>query len=1145
MTNKKFVWIIGLVLLAMLPIANAFNWTSNAITVNNFQSNTSNQIFDSTGLNNGTALEVTYINSCLNISGVSSRCANFSEVKKSKINYSNNAAWAMNGVNWSYVLLYSVPINDLSSTFSRGNFGGSLDGAYFFGAHTNPQYIDYWGINNPITTRAPNNVFHMVVITHNTAGFESKIYFDGTLNTTKAMGGNTATDTTMQYVGCDANAPTTTCQDMKVGLFAVFKNRIITLAEVTELWNSGNFLNNIVQSVTPIAIVNQTYPATNQQFTTSSGLFFWATANVTINNLNTSLYIDGIQQSLTKLTVSGNDVLTNFTGYSLNNGTHTYYIQYSNYTTTVNSTTLTFLVNSLPKLNQTYPANNTQFNTNSMYFFTSANVTDSATNVTLFIDGVKNQSILIATGNNVLSNFTGFTLAAGTHTWYMQYQVLNATANTTTNTFFIDTVVPGISSTFINGSAHYRYNNITGRFNFTDETVIFAWNISIDNTQIAGATGLSVTYVDYNLSTNLSAFGEGKKTLRVRVADGHTAEKLSEEYSIDKGFFNDKLEFTTERNSIEIKKKDPSFSDEWSTKRETDRFTFAIEPNEKSDIQTFIVNTEKELYVLNRPDLPYKSWIVSGNNWLDFKIKNQDDFTISIEKLTSTSAEVTVGNIRNTNKIEFESIGELNVIQQNFTFYIFNASLTYTSPVLETNSNTFYLTVFKNTSDYNTSNIFSFVNTGSIANSVVLRNATHDIYSATYSPPVGAPNPSNLSWNFTAISSTYRIQASQVISPMLINNCSNTSFARALNLSVYDEANQTILANATINVALTIFSGNASQTVVFNTTFRNGLTYAVCINPNDASYNVSSIMQYYAPGYAVRSYYIINMLINNVTQYINLFDVPISLSSIIQVKTYEQETSLPISGAYVSLLRFYPETNSYQTVEIERSDSTGFSIFSLIPYNTFYRWVVNYNGAIVLTTNPATVYTGTTTLPVPLGSNQLQSLQYIGQVGTNVSCDQSTLTCNFIWADTNNLVQTAIFQVYRVSGFGKQLIYNQSTSSPTGSMFYTITENTTGRNYEAVGSIQTNNNLYVVGRANLLANSLYSGFGTTGTVIYSAMILVMVGGLLLIDIGPVGVVLGSWAGIVFGAVFGIVPLTWAAILSLLVIGGVMLFYSKS
>ena len=186
-------------------------------------------------------------------------------------------------------------------------------------------------------------------------------------------------------------------------------NTSLTDAQILGIYNAGAGctypFTACADPVNPIATVNQTFPSNNSQFNFSSNLYFWVTSNVTINNLNTTLFVDGVNTQ-SKLTANGNDVLTNFTGINFSSGTHSFYIQYKNDTTTVNTTTNTFFIDLVfPAITSTLVNNSIYYTSNFTQFF--AFIDDqmlSSYNITLNGVSIYSNYSLVTNYSNVTVN---------------------------------------------------------------------------------------------------------------------------------------------------------------------------------------------------------------------------------------------------------------------------------------------------------------------------------------------------------------------------------------------------------------------------------------------------------------------------------------------------------------------------------------------------------------------------------------------------------------------------------------------------------------------------------------------------------------------------------------------------------------------
>ena len=174
-----------------------------------------------------------------------------------------------------------------------------------------------------------------------------------------------------------------------------------------------------------------------------------------------------------------------------------------------------------------------------------------------------------------------------------------------------------------------------------------------------------------------------------------------------------------------------------------------------------------------------------------------------------------------------------------------------------------------------------------------------------------------------------------------------------------------------------------------------------------------------------------------------------------------------------------------------------------------------------------------------------ESLQKIRGIYGNVTCTLATHTCAYTWSDPTGLTQYATLKVYSLDGFGKNLIYGQNTSSASGIMFYTVPAASwrNGTLYSAEGGIETNtaNSFWVYDRAEMIGRAGDLGlWGGINNVLFGMMLLVCAMAFIFIDLGPAGIITGSMVALGVGAFLGWVPLTVPAIISLIIIGGIII-----
>lgn len=303
-------------------------------------------------------------------------------------------------------------------------------------------------------------------------------------------------------------------------------------------------------------------------------------------------------------------------------------------------------------------------------YFRILNLTSGATsNITLWNNGILVDSWFVTSfpyQNNKSS------LSDGNYT-------LNATNTIQSYNIIIDNNAPMLSTNFVNGVSMLR-NNLTGQFNFSD-TNLYSWNVSIDGVTIANATNITYSSYVYNLSYNISGLSVGQHILGVTVKDGHTGEVLKEDWNVEKSFLKNDLIFETGNNIISIQKKDGNIFDSFTAQKEVDRYTFNFEPLQisKDNTYTFLVNVKEKGVIVERENTPYKRWIITGNNWIDFYGEGLDNDNVVINQIDDYNFEVTTISKGEMSAIQFQSIGELNIYSVNYTFYV--GGINITSPL--------------------------------------------------------------------------------------------------------------------------------------------------------------------------------------------------------------------------------------------------------------------------------------------------------------------------------------------------------------------------------------------------------------------------------------------------------------------------------
>jgi len=694
------------------------------------------------------------------------------------------------------------------------------------------------------------------------------------------------------------------------------------------------------------------------------------------------------------------------------------------------------------------------FNNNYTSLFWNNGSDNITTNMNVYNDSINNITYM---------NITGWTWNEGNNNITIYANITGNVLNAKTN-FTIDTINPQVTGTFYKNNMILLNDQINGSFTFSD-TYLYSINITIDNSLIIyNITNINTTSQQVNFSISSTLLSAGIHKLNLTVSDSHTALSIPK-YDVQQKSEN-ALTFNTENNVISIKTQDTK--DALTYEKQVDRYNFILEPQDTtSDTITFIIDTQNDINIIDKPNSPYKKWIVSGNNWIDFINNEYDLNSIDITKTSNKQAIITLQKINKNEEITkpviFQSIGGLNINYLNFTFYTINNTVTYTNPVGEGTITPIMLNMNITDTGLNYNDInATFTYNGTIQALTKTSDTTRVTFTSNVLTPIVTYPSQNVSmkWNLTITNNMTSVQNfNQTVQSVGIN-FSCTGNGVALNFTCYQEENLTKIGNCQLNINVEALNTNGQVIKVFGNNFSGSNDYTVCINPPSINYTINAKMQY-GDGiiYSIRNYYLLNYILTNITQKVSLYSLTDSATNNIVHTVFNKNTGEKIVGAYVKILRYYPALNNgsdagYRTVEVERTDVNGQILAKMILGDAWYKYIVEYPiDTIVLSTEVETILSLTKNLPVTLGIGNLVKWNNIRQLSGDVSFDEPTKTFIFTWNNKLNTDVIGNLKVYQDTGFTKILVYDYSLTTSAGTIAYQLTMDTTGKKYLAQGWI--------------------------------------------------------------------------------------------
>jgi hypothetical protein len=785
---------------------------------------------------------------------------------------------------------------------------------------------------------------------------------------------------------------------------------------------------------------------------------------------------------------------------------------------------------------------------------------------------VANVNSALVTCTNVANSFQcapidsvdGMTSFSVTCTDTNNFIWISATTN-----IYIDTINPIlVSTTFVNNSVYLSKKNLSGYFEFTDSN-LWRFNVSIDGISIYERLDINSTTANFTVNYNTTSLSAGKHSMLVQAFDSHTAATIPE-YGVSQALFSKELNYDTGKNTIKITAVDESVKllNPLSTKKERDRYTFNYKPAKDQNNYTFEVETKDELHIINNEKTDYKTWIVSGNNWIDFYVRGRKDIAVTITQLAPNKARIVVYAIPKVNPgkgesttakiangvgvIQFSSVGDLNVLALNYTFFVYNATLYYMPVVSETQMQSLAAVVNLGGENLATTAELFYNNTLSTNVSTSGNYSTSYVFNKSFFTPQVENTQQIVSyWRVNVSGYSEQIIFSQQVNDIgLTTNCSEPNATSAITFYGRDEETESLVTYS-LGIDADIWISDPTLLINVHFDFANSTNYTLCVKPASAIYQIYAVMEYIAPDYADRKYYLYNTTISGAApQDVNLYLLNLTtggstINNLFQI--INQQTGNPIANSYIKFYRYYPGQNEYKLVEVEKTDANGRTISKLVLYDVFYRYSVDYPyGTTRLTTTTAKATQQTTILAIPLGTDLMSDFAIVADTYTKTTCDSTTATCAVSWDSLSGTNRQVRLEVYESTGVSEHLLSSEtSTSLPGGALFYTITPFKNNTNYIAKAYIVTSNGDMVGETANMIdQQNVFSQNQPLRLASLLPLILLTISIICaLLDLGTVGVVIGSMSGIIIGMVITIIPVNVGGVVSLAVLAFILIYKS--
>lgn len=338
----------------------------------------------------------------------------------------------------------------------------------------------------------------------------------------------------------------------------------------------------------------------------------------------------------------------------------------------------------------------------------------------------------------------------------------------------------------------------------------------------------------------------------------------------------------------------------------------------------------------------------------------------------------------------------------------------------------------------------------------------------------------------------------------------------SINFSFYDEESNALLNGTLIVIEL------ISDAMSLNTTTLTGSTYIDLLTPS--TYTI----RYTGTGYDSRFYEL--TVVDRYHYAVNLTLLNSSSATDVTITVYDTLGN-KLEGAKVKIQKYDIVTNSYILNQVVTTNFEGIGQASLQQNSEYYKFIIEYDGVVVFTSNPTYIYGTTLTFYVTLGSlgfdEYFEAQALSGQLKASYTTHQTQFTFN----DEDNLATQGCAYAYTVDTNGLTLFNSSCAASPSGTVYVGVT-NTSGANYLIKGVMTKNGETYTISSLAVDYDSTLPGEGGLG------LLLLLFVETVIIFIGTqkmeIGIVLGGLAPLLF-TVMGLITIGYAVTAPLFVI----------
>jgi len=563
-----------------------------------------------------------------------------------------------------------------------------------------------------------------------------------------------------------------------------------------------------------------------------------------------------------------------------------------------------------------------------------------------------------------------------------------------------------------------------------------------------------------------------------------------------------------------------------------------------SNLVTFTIDsTEPVINLTNYPGSPNITnnapqnftfnWTVDDTStitsWLSYNGINYTGI------LVGTDYGINIGINNGTNIIRIyanDSVGNVVFRTVNITLYWLNITAQFPAETYETSIENFNLTL-------NIPAVYTFSSANLVYNGTTYASTTSTTdgkltaINTINIPLISAAGNKTFYWNISfietnLITDTYSHLVSKTVAINITSNCT-AGLTKVFNFNFKTETNLSTVNAETVDYLFKYGLGGNSTGFEIYGTLTNITNLAVCLNSTYPYYTIGyGELKYKKTGYTDRSYYIFQNTRSTIPAInITLYYLQNALATSFQVVA-ESTTLDPYKDKYIQLLRWYPNLNTYNTVEMGETDETGSTVVRVKAEDVDYRiGLYELNGTLIKLAEPIRMVclTSPCAYTLRVSPADIDYTSFLG-IQSALEYDETTEIWLFTYNDPSQRTSEMNLTIYKDTGTNRITICSSKGTGYTGA----ISCDTTGYVGTLRGEVVRSASPGVVIAQKIVqvgANAFKSKWGLWLSFLLALPIIAF-----LSMISPVAAVIGG--------VIALIPALYLGSISITILGGILI-----